>query len=175
MLEAINTELFVASVTELKPFLLNLFSPTATMTNGANEAKMQTISFQPFIQFNAVVGGIKPASTEAEYQHLISLMQDLTDQFNPDDPQIMALFDILAQYISTWETNNISLPTGTPADVLRHLMSVHGVSQTDLEQAGIASQSQISNILANRRAISRTLAERLAKRFAVPLESFLGQ
>lgn len=134
---------------------------------------MQTISFQPFIQFNAVVGGIQPANTEAEYQHLINLMQDLTNQYNPDDPRVMALFDILTQYISTWEANHINLPRGTPADVLRHLMTVHEVTQTDLEREGIASQSQISNVLAHRRAISRTLAERLAKRFAVPLESFL--
>jgi HTH-type transcriptional regulator / antitoxin HigA len=134
---------------------------------------MQTISFQPFIQFNAVVGGIQPISTEAEYQHLIGLMQDLTDQYNPDDPRVMALFDILTQYISTWEASNINLPIGTPADILRHLMTVHEVTQTDLERESIASQSQISNVLATRRTISRSLAERLAKRFGVPLESFL--
>ncbi len=134
---------------------------------------MQTVSFLPFIEFNAVVGGIRPASSELEYQHLIALMQDLTDQYNPDDARVMALFDILAQYIRQYEDANHRLPTGSPSDVLRHLMTAHNVSQSDLEREKIASQGQLSNVLSQRRAISIELAKRLADRFHVPLESFL--
>jgi HTH-type transcriptional regulator / antitoxin HigA len=137
------------------------------------ELIMQTSSFQPFIRFNAAIGGITPATNETEYQHLISLMQDLTDQYHPDDPRVVALFDILSAYISKWEDENLAFETGTPTDVLRHLMQEHGVSQTDLEREGIASQSQLSNILAGRREISKGLAKRLAVRFKVPLEMLL--
>jgi HTH-type transcriptional regulator / antitoxin HigA len=137
------------------------------------ELIMQTSSFQPFIRFNAAIGGITPATNEIEYQHLINLMQDLTDQYHPDDPRVMALFDILSAYIGKWEDENLSFEPGTPTDVLRHLMQEHGVSQTDLEREGIASQSQLSNILAGRREISKGLAKRLAVRFKVPLEMLL--
>ncbi len=134
---------------------------------------MQQISFQPFIQFNAVVGGIHPATNESEYQHLIDLMQNLTDQYDPDDPRVMALFDVLAQYISQWENEHLLLPSGTPADVLRHLMQTHHLSQSDLEREGLVSQSQLSNILSERRSISKALAIKFAKRFGVPFETFL--
>ncbi len=137
------------------------------------ELIMQTSSFQPFIQFNAAIGGITPATNELEYKHLISLMQDLTDQYHPDDPRVMALFDILATYISDFENKNLEFPVGKPEDVLRHLMQEHGVSQTDLEREGIASQSQLSNVLAGRREISKGLAKRLAARFNVALEMLL--
>jgi HTH-type transcriptional regulator / antitoxin HigA len=134
---------------------------------------MQTISFQPFIEFNAVVGGIRPATTESEYERLIALMQDLTDQYNPDDARVMALFDILAQYILQYEEIHFDFPSGTATDVLRHLMTVHNVSQTDLAREGIASQGQLSNVLAERRGVSKVLAQKLANRFLVPLETFL--
>jgi HTH-type transcriptional regulator / antitoxin HigA len=134
---------------------------------------MQTVSFQPFIEFNAVVGGIRPATTESEYEHLIALMQDLTDQYNPDDARVMALFDILAQYILQYEETHFDFSSGTATDVLRHLMTVHNVSQTDLAREGIASQGQLSNVLAERRGFSKVLAKKLANRFLVPLETFL--
>ena len=85
----------------------------------------------------------------------------------------MALFDILTAYITDWENKNLEFPVGEPEDVLRHLMQEHGVSQTDLGREGIASQSQLSNILAGRREISKGLAKRLAIRFSVPLEMLL--
>ncbi len=134
---------------------------------------MQITNFQPFIQFNAAIDGITFATNETEYKHLIGLMQDLTNQYHPDDPRVMALFDILSAYIGKWEDENLSFEPGTPTDVLRHLMQEHGVSQTDLEREGIASQSQLSNILAGRREISKSLAKRLAVRFKVPLEMLL--
>ena len=51
---------------------------------------MQLSDFQTFVKFNAAIGGIAPATNELEYQHLISLMQDLTDQYHPDDPRVIA-------------------------------------------------------------------------------------
>ena len=134
---------------------------------------MQLSDFQTFVKFNAAIGGIAPATNELEYKHLVSLMQDLTDQYHPDDPRVMALFDILSAYISDYENKNLEFPTGKPEDVLWHLMQEHGVSQTNLEREGIASQSQLSNILAGRREISKGLAKRLAVRFGVPLEMLL--
>jgi HTH-type transcriptional regulator / antitoxin HigA len=137
------------------------------------ELIIQSSNFQPFVKFNAAIGGITPATNKLEYKHLISLMQDLTDQYHPDDPRVMALFDILAAYISDFENKNLEFPVGKPEDVLRHLMQEHNVSQTDLEREGIASQSQLSNILAGRREISKSLAKRLAARFNVALEMLL--
>jgi HTH-type transcriptional regulator / antitoxin HigA len=137
------------------------------------ELIMQTSSFQPFIQFNAAIGGITSATNETEYKHLIRLMQDLTDQYHPDDPRVMALFDILSAYISDFENKNLEFPVGKPEDVLRYLMQEHNVSQTDLERDGIASQNQLSNVLAGRREISKGLAKCLVERFKVSLEMLL--
>jgi HTH-type transcriptional regulator / antitoxin HigA len=131
-----------------------------------------TASFQPFIQFNHAIGGIVPPQSEADYLHLIGLMQDLTDQYNPDDPRVMALFDVLARYIGDWEARD-GFPEGTGLDVLRHLMEQHAVTQSDLERLGIASQGQISNVLSGRREISKRLAQKLAAHFRVAVQSFL--
>jgi HTH-type transcriptional regulator / antitoxin HigA len=136
-----------------------------------NGTKMIT-SFQPFIQFNHATGGIVPAQTQADYLHLLGLMQDLTDQYSPDDPRVIALFDILSRYIGEWE-NQFEFPQGNGADVLRHLMQQHQLSQSDLAGLGIASQSLLSNVLSGRRSISKRLAQALAAHFGVGVESFL--
>ena len=100
-------------------------------------------------------------------------MQDLTNQYHPDDPRVVALFDILSAYMTDWENKNLEFPKGKPEDILRHLMQEYDVSQTDLEREGIASQSQLSNILAGRRGISKELAKRLAVRFGMSIEMLL--
>jgi HTH-type transcriptional regulator / antitoxin HigA len=56
---------------------------------------------------------------------------------------------------------------------LRHLMQQHQLSQSDLANLGIASQSLLSNVLSGRRSISKRLAQALAAHFGVGVESFL--
>jgi hypothetical protein len=47
------------------------------------------------------------------------------------------------------------------------------ITNPDLEREGITSSSQLSNLLAGRREISKGLAKRLAVFFKVPLEVLL--
>jgi HTH-type transcriptional regulator / antitoxin HigA len=82
---------------------------------------------------------------------------------------------LLSERIVAWEAvHEAPYFTDTPGYVtLKHLMQEHKVSQYQLEKEGIANQSLLSKIILGKRAISKDLAKKLAKRFHVSPAVFL--
>jgi HTH-type transcriptional regulator / antitoxin HigA len=133
--------------------------------------------FKRWEAFNEVAAPIfRPIGNEKEYEETLELLNDLTDRMTtPDDARYIGLFRLLSERIVAWETvHEVPYFSDTSGHVtLKHLMQEHKVSQYQLEKEGIANQSLLSKILLGKRAISKELAKKLAKRFHVSPAVFL--
>jgi HTH-type transcriptional regulator / antitoxin HigA len=121
--------------------------------------------------FKAVMG-VTSVRTRADYQRANAIITALLDEVGDDEAHPLAdVLDFLAEQVAAWEADNSAIPEAEPAEVLRFLMEQHDLRQEDL--ADCAPQSRISDYLAGRRAISKTVAKALAARFGVPVTVFL--
>jgi HTH-type transcriptional regulator / antitoxin HigA len=126
--------------------------------------------------FQKNVGGIKPPKTEADYEALLELMQDLTDRYNCNTEPYASLFDLIARYMHEWELDNepeLKLTHLEPFERLKFLMERRGISQYQLAKEGLVSQGNLSNILAGKKGLSKVLAKKLAERFGLSVEVFI--
>jgi HTH-type transcriptional regulator / antitoxin HigA len=142
------------------------------------EKRVETKTFfKRWEAFNKVAAPIfQPIQSEREYEDTLELLDDLTDRMaTPDDARYIGLFRLLSERIVAWEAvHEAPYFTDTPGHVtLKYIMEEHGVSQYQLEKEGLANQSLLSKILLGKRAISKELAKKLAKRFHVSPAVFL--
>ncbi len=89
---------------------------------------------------------------------------------NEDHP-LYSLYEIALDLIEQWEDKHVSIPTAPPREVLRHLLETNNLKQKDL--IDIASPTLVSDILGDRREISKRLAKSLAERFRVDIAAFI--
>lgn len=138
-------------------------------------ASAQTVT-KAWQAFQNKTGGIKPPKTEAEYEAIIELMDDLTDNYNCNKEPYASLFDLLAKYALEWELDNepeLQLMHLEPYERLKFIMERRGVSQYQIDKDKIVAQANLSNILAGKVGISKALAKRLADYFKVSVETFI--
>lgn len=115
---------------------------------------------------------LKPITTKAGYAGAVEHLNRLLDAGGANEAHPLAgLVEALGELIQSYEKRQAALPDVEPREVLRYLMTEHGLRQTDL--AGVASQGTLSEILAGRRGISKALAKKLAARFHVSAGTFL--
>ena len=116
---------------------------------------------------------LNPISSEAEFVAAEELLDEITDRMDSaNDPRYVGLFRILAERVSAWEEEHVSIPDAPPHQVLKFLMEQHQLRQIDLKE--FVDQSTLSKILRGEREISKRLAKNLAARFSVPIELFLS-
>ncbi len=97
------------------------------------------------------------AYTKALYQ--------LAAEKRPTAAQVEAI-ELLTLLIERYEAENYSLPKAAPADVLRFLLSQHGLKQRDLAEY-LGGESVVSEVLSGKRRLNATHIEQLSKRFHV--------
>jgi HTH-type transcriptional regulator/antitoxin HigA len=97
------------------------------------------------------------AYTRALYQ--------LTAERHPTAAQVEAI-ELLTLLIERYEEENYSLPKAAPADVLRFLLSQHGLRQRDLAE-DLGGASVVSEVLSGKRKLNAVHIEQLSKRFRV--------
>lgn len=116
--------------------------------------------------------GVTVVRSAADHARASALIDKLLRDIGDDENHPLAdVLDFLSEQVMAWEAEHVAIPEASPAEVLRFLMDQHGLSQTDL--ADCAPQGRISDYLAGRRAISKTVAKALAARFGVPATVFL--
>jgi HTH-type transcriptional regulator/antitoxin HigA len=115
---------------------------------------------------------ITPVRNENDYQTMVQVADALAVHLNgkQDDP-LSDLLAIVSELVNNWKARNVVIPKAEPREVLRHLLTTHGLKQKDL--IGIASPTVVSDILAGRRAISKKVAKALAQRFHTDVSAFL--
>jgi len=83
--------------------------------------------------------------------------------------------ETLAQLIEDYEKDaglKMDLSHLTPADALRHLMDAHGLGVSALGRI-VGSQGTLSDVLAGRRELSKTMIRRVADHFGVTPALFI--
>ncbi|MFM0053320.1 helix-turn-helix domain-containing protein [Caballeronia grimmiae] len=114
---------------------------------------------------------LKPIRSEDDYRRMVALANELADHLEDEEGSLADLFGVVTDLIEVWESHHPDLPEAEPKDVLRYLLDAHDLKQKDL--ADIASPTVISDILAGRRAISKSVAKALAERFGTDISAFM--
>jgi HTH-type transcriptional regulator / antitoxin HigA len=128
----------------------------------------------PWETINAALGLSGPVRDEAHYGELLAFVEEAFERFGDDDRHpIFALVSLVAERIRAYETQAHPWPDdSTPDSRLNFLMEAHALSQKDLPEVG--PQSVISEIVTGKRKINLRQAQAFARRFAVPIEVFVG-
>jgi HTH-type transcriptional regulator / antitoxin HigA len=121
---------------------------------------------------------IKRPETEQEYENLLELMHHITDQMEArgegvENSLYTPLFELVAMYLHDWEKQYEPQEETSAAKSLHFLIEQHGLTQTQLAAELNISQSHVSKILSGEREIGRQLAQKLARRFGLPVGIFL--
>ncbi len=116
--------------------------------------------------------GVTAVRTEAEYATARSVVDALIDVIGDDESHPLAeVLDYLSDQMEAYEDEHTIIPEASPAETLRFLMQQHELKQEDLVDC--APQGRISDILNGRRAISKDLARKFARRFNVAADLFI--
>jgi len=116
-----------------------------------------------------------PIRTEADYDRADAVVADLFGRGNLSDDEARYL-DSLLILISAYEAEHHDLDAMaesiTPLQALRSIMASSGTTQADLAKL-LGSEAAASMMLSGKRAISKTQAKLLAKRFKVDAGLFI--
>jgi HTH-type transcriptional regulator / antitoxin HigA len=107
-----------------------------------------------------------PIRSEADYEHMVTLMNALLEVAGDDeDHPLSGLLALAAELVSRYEQEHQAIEAANPQDALRFLMEARGLKQEDL--SAIVSRSNLSAILAGKRMISATMAGKLGAFFGI--------
>jgi HTH-type transcriptional regulator / antitoxin HigA len=115
--------------------------------------------------------------TQADYLRALNAFEVLMEQVarlpdnEPPTHPLRRLYSLLAEHIETYERQQMPVPEAQPHEVLRFLMERHGLSQSELPEAG--SQGVISELLSGKRQLNARQIKTLAARFGVGPDVFL--
>lgn len=111
---------------------------------------------------------------EADYAAAVDCLNELLDAGGADESHpLAALVALLGERIAAWEQTAHPLPSADGVEVLRFLLTQHGLTQADLPEVG--SQGVVSEILAGKRRLNVRQIEALAARFGTsPAVFFSG-
>jgi len=109
---------------------------------------------------------LRPIRTGEEYDRTVALMNFLLDIVGDQESHgLSGLLDLVSELVSDFDANRYGIEPSEPREVLRYLIELRGLKQSDL--AAIVPQSNLSAILAGKRKISATLAGKLAGFFRI--------
>jgi HTH-type transcriptional regulator/antitoxin HigA len=103
--------------------------------------------------------------SEQQLEAYTKALYRLTAEAQPTPAQIEAI-ELLTVLIERYEEKRFALPDASPADVLRFLLSQHGLKQRDIA-AELGGESVVSEVLSGRRRLNASHIEQLSKRFHV--------
>jgi HTH-type transcriptional regulator/antitoxin HigA len=81
--------------------------------------------------------------------------------------------DLLQLLVEDYEEKYIVTKVSSPSEMLKLLLKEHKLTANDLAKEFEISKSVISEVLSNKRAISKSFAVKIASKFKVRLEHFL--
>ena len=111
--------------------------------------------------------------TEEDYDRVVTFMQKVIAEIGrKKNHPLNSLMDILEMRIREYDDANHPIDDIYGIDMLRFLMTQHGLKQKDLPELG--SQGVVSEILSGKRELNVQHINALAKRFHVPPAVFLA-
>lgn len=92
---------------------------------------------------------------------------------NKLSPEENKLFGLLANLLEEYESRTLEpIPDFTPRELLASLMKANNLKQADLTDI-FGTQSVVSEVLNEKRDITKSQAKALAERFAMKVEAFV--
>lgn len=79
----------------------------------------------------------------------------------------LSYLDALSELVASYEDEHFSIEPASDADMLRHLLDAKGVSQVELHRETGISKSSISEVLSEKKPLSRPMMRKLADYFHV--------
>jgi len=111
-------------------------------------------------------------TSEAEYEQLVELLDEITDIVRDDEAHPLAkMMDVIGVLIEDYEDEHIPEPEGDPISVLKHFMEEYEIKQVNLPELG--SQGVVSEILNGKRDLNLRQVKVLSERFKVPATVFI--
>ena len=133
----------------------------------ANEMKQM---MQEYRRLRAILP-LGQLRSKKEYERAVILLDAILDEIGEDEKNPMAeLADAIGVFVERYESEHVPLAAGNPSDVLKFLMSEHGLRQTDLPEIG--TQGVVSEVLAGKRELNTRQIRKLANRFGVSAAVF---
>ena len=112
------------------------------------------------------IAHLRPIRSVQEYDRTVALMNYLLEVVGDKERHALAgLLDLVGELVEDYDSGHFAIEPSEPKEVLRYLIGVRGLKQSDLIE--IVPQSNLSAILSGKRKISATLAGKLAKFFNV--------
>jgi HTH-type transcriptional regulator/antitoxin HigA len=110
---------------------------------------------------------------ERHYKAMTEFMNELLDEIGERESHpLIGLLDVVTMFVSDYEDKHEKIPDASPADVLRFLMEQNQLRQVDLADL-FGSQSNVSEVLNEKREINARQARELGKRFGVSPAAFI--
>ncbi|MGL4501169.1 MAG: helix-turn-helix domain-containing protein [Planktothrix sp.] len=125
------------------------------------------------ILYSNLLAEIRPQviETEEEYDRILAIVERFT--FSQTlTPEERVLLKLLVQLIENYESKMYPIDESTPVQILQHLMEVTRTYERDLVGV-IGASNVVSEILNNKRSISKTQAKALADYFEVSINLFI--
>ena len=132
-----------------------------------------TLTFNPETYANLLVEVLpKAIKSEGEYQRVLAIIESLMNKehTSTEEDSLLDLFIILVEKFEAeyYPRQNLS----TPHSRLLHLMEANNLQQTDLIPV-FGSSDLAAEIIAGKRLIDQTHADKLSDRFNLPAKLFL--
>jgi HTH-type transcriptional regulator/antitoxin HigA len=115
----------------------------------------------------------QPIRSDKDYRRALAQLEKLMVP-HPSAAQSL-LIEMLSTLIEKYESREYPTPRLAPAEMLRQLISARGLKNTDIAKRTGIPPATLSNVLADRRGISKANALRLAGFFGVSPAFFLAE
>jgi HTH-type transcriptional regulator/antitoxin HigA len=114
----------------------------------------------------------KVIETERDNERMLAELEKLDTRGTPLTPEEEKLAQLMTVLIEQFENSHYPLGHARPVEALRVLMEERGLRQRDLIQV-FGSSSVVSDVLNEKRSISKAHARKLAEFFRVPVSLFI--
>ena len=120
----------------------------------------------------AVAPFLAEPRSKGEFARLVAALDAVLDAGGADESHPLAsLADHLGELVARYEERHRPFKEMAARDLLRHLMTEHGLRQSDLPEIG--AQSVVSDVLRGRRRLNVGQISRLSRRFGLPADVFM--
>ena len=120
----------------------------------------------------SVSGFLSIPRNEQEYMRLTDLLDELTDDIgNDENHKLASLMETLGLLVEKYESEHHPVSDISGVEVLRELMTEHGLNQSDLKELG--SQGVVSEIVNGKRELNIRQIKALAEKFSVSPSVFI--
>lgn len=141
--------------------------------NGASAVKDEVFMTVNERLYGSLLSTTLPAviDSKKEYDRVESIFEGLFDKDR--SPEEDRLFDLLANLLEDYERRELpTVKDASPVNALRFLIRENGLAQKDLVDV-FGSKSLISEVLSEKRSISKAQAKKLSERFGVSTDLFI--